>query len=124
MTAKRDTQKAAYPNEPRGAVFTRPEVVEFILDLAGYTPDCPIEDQRVLEPSFGEGDFLVPIVRRLMDRYTRIPEPERPTPEALRDCIRAVELDETYIQRTQERLEDILTGAGLSLRDTKRLLKK
>ena len=46
--------------EERGAIYTRREVVEFILDLAGYTPDKPLHRLRVLEPSFGEGDFLLP----------------------------------------------------------------
>ena len=82
-------------------MFTRPEVVEFILDLTGYTPDSPIEKKRVLEPSFGEGDFLVPIVRRLMNRYNQVPKPERPTPDILGDCIRATEMNETHIQKTR-----------------------
>ena len=44
--------------EARGAVFTRIEVVEFILDLVGYTENHPLCSQRILEPSFGGGDFL------------------------------------------------------------------
>jgi|GEM_PF-6665345 len=31
--------------EARGVVFTRREVVDFILDLAGYTPDKPSQQQ-------------------------------------------------------------------------------
>ena len=124
MVGRRQTQKATDTTEPRGVVFTRPEVVEFILDLADYTADNPIEKKRVLEPSFGEGDFLVPIVRRLMDRYNRVPKPERPTPDILGDCIRATELDETNIRKTRERLIGTLTDAGLSVLDSGRLLKK
>jgi hypothetical protein len=37
----------------RGAVFTRLAVVEFMLDLVGYTPDRPLHRSRLLEPSFG-----------------------------------------------------------------------
>lgn len=55
--------------EERGAVFTRPEVVEFILDLVGYTTDKPLHRFRVLEPSFGGGDFLLAAVRRLLSAY-------------------------------------------------------
>ena len=36
--------------ESRGAVFTRREVVDFILDLAGYTTDKPLHEARPLEP--------------------------------------------------------------------------
>jgi hypothetical protein len=52
--------------EARGVVFTRREVVDFILDLAGYTPDKPLHEMRLLEPSFGGGDFLLPAVERLL----------------------------------------------------------
>jgi hypothetical protein len=50
----------------RGAVFTRREVVDFILDLAGYTVDKPLYRYRLLEPSFGNGDFLLPVIERLL----------------------------------------------------------
>jgi type I restriction-modification system DNA methylase subunit len=43
--------------EERGAVFTRREVVDFILDLAGYTADKPLHRARLLEPSMGAGRF-------------------------------------------------------------------
>jgi hypothetical protein len=41
--------------DSRGAVFTRREVVDFILDLTGYTADQPLPHRRLLEPSFGGG---------------------------------------------------------------------
>ncbi|MCE1750369.1 hypothetical protein LWT55_22985, partial [Enterobacter hormaechei] len=52
--------------EARGAIFTRFEVVDFILDLVGYTEDQPLHEKRLLEPSFGGGDFLLPIIERLL----------------------------------------------------------
>ena len=48
-------------SKTRGAIYTRSEVVDFILDLAGYTTDQPLHIRRLLEPSFGGGDFLLPI---------------------------------------------------------------
>ena len=55
--------------EERGAIFTRREVVDFILDLVGYTIDRPLHQLTLLEPSFGHGDFLlrVAIPQRLKD---------------------------------------------------------
>ena len=52
--------------EARGAIFTRAEVVDFILDLVGYTEDQPLYHKRLLEPSCGAGDFLLPVVDRLL----------------------------------------------------------
>jgi type I restriction-modification system DNA methylase subunit len=57
--------------ESRGAVFTRREVVEFVLDLAGYTADKPLHRARILEPSMGHGDFLLPVIDRLLESYYR-----------------------------------------------------
>lgn len=55
----------------RGAVFTRREVVDFILDLAGYTEDRPLAAMRLLEPSAGHADFLLPIIQRLVRSYVK-----------------------------------------------------
>ena len=57
------SETSATPNaKERGAVFTRRETVDFILDLSGYTTDKPLHSFRLLEPSFGRGDFLLPVV--------------------------------------------------------------
>ena len=53
--------------EERGAVFTKPEVANFILDLVGYREDRPLPRMRFLEPSFGNGDFLLMAIRRLLN---------------------------------------------------------
>ena len=55
--------------QARGAIFTRAEVVDFILDLVGYTEDQPLYQKRLLEPSFGGGDFLLPVVGRLLNTW-------------------------------------------------------
>lgn len=39
----------------RGAIYTRREVVDFILDLVGYTANRPLTSFRLLEPSMGIG---------------------------------------------------------------------
>ena len=43
-------EKMASNNDPesRGAIYTRVEVVEFILDLAGYTEDEELLKNRIL----------------------------------------------------------------------------
>ena len=55
--------------EARGAIFTRAEVVDFILDLTGYDSALPLHTKRLLEPSFGGGDFLLRAVERLLIAY-------------------------------------------------------
>ncbi|MET0752336.1 MAG: modification methylase PaeR7I, partial [Pyrinomonadaceae bacterium] len=53
-------------SKSRGAVFTRPEIVNLILDLVGYTTDKSLYLFGVLEPSFGNGSFIMPVIKRLI----------------------------------------------------------
>ena len=50
-----------------GEVFTRPWVVDLVLDLAGYKAERDLANTLAIEPSCGAGAFLVPIVRRLSE---------------------------------------------------------
>lgn len=54
-----------------GDVFTSPRVVGFMLDLIGYTSDKNLSLYTILEPSFGHGDFLIEIQRRLIQSAKR-----------------------------------------------------
>lgn len=72
--------------EARGAVFTRPEVVDFILNLAGYTENQPLHEKRLLEPSFGGGNFLLPIIQRLLSAW-RAAKPKGSAIDDLADAI-------------------------------------
>jgi hypothetical protein len=88
----------------RGAVFTRPAVGDFILDLVGYTADLPLHRKRLLEPSFGGGEFLLRVIERLLAAW-RARGGENPLLE-LGDAIRAVELHrETFIATRSAVLE-------------------
>lgn len=51
-----------------GTVYTPPHVASFVLDLAGYTSDQPIEQIRLLEPACGCGAFLELAMDRLAAR--------------------------------------------------------
>lgn len=53
--------------ETHGVVLTKPHVVSLILDLAGYTVDRDLTKLSLLEPSCGEGAFLVPATERLLE---------------------------------------------------------
>lgn len=110
--------------EERGAIFTRREVVDFILDLVSYSPNEPLYERKILEPSFGEGDFLVPIVERLLDAYGRRPGLQGGAAEVLGDCIRAVELNHEACRATRERLERLMFNAGLETPEVDALLNR
>lgn len=99
--------------EERGAIFTRREVVDFILDLAGYTSERPLHKLTLLEPSFGDGDFLLPAIDRLLAAWKAARKAVRPL-ETLGPCIRAVELHRDTFNRVRPLVVARLTGAGIA----------
>lgn len=105
--------------EERGAVFTRREVVDFILDLSGYTTDKPLHERQLLEPSFGGGDFLLPAIERLLTAY-RQSEGKSPGVDLI-DAIRAVELHRASYAKAADKLVTLLEDGGVSAADAERL---
>ena len=109
----------------RGAIFTRREVVDFILDLCGYTADKALAQSCLLEPSFGEGDFLLPAIERLLHSWSSGARVGSPL-ALLGDAIRAVELHSDTYARTHAavvaRLEKEGFGAGMAEALTNRWL--
>lgn len=97
----------------RGAVFTRPEVVDFILDLVGYTKDQSLHEMRLLEPSFGAGDFLLPIIERLLVAW-RTARPNSSPLDELGDAIRAVELHQDTYHSTHAAVVALLEREGIA----------
>jgi len=101
----------------RGAVFTRREVVDFMLDLAGYTPDRPLHNMRLLEPSFGGGEFLLAAVERLLRAFQATGSAGDLSP-----CIRAVELHHDTFAATKRKLETLLSRCGIAKPEATRLI--
>jgi Eco57I restriction-modification methylase/TaqI-like C-terminal specificity domain len=106
--------------EERGAIFTRREVVDFILDLTGYTVDRPLHTLRLLEPSFGDGDFLLPVIDRLLTAAERAGVGQ--LYPALANAICAIELHETTCGRTRKKVIARLLTAGLAHEEAERLV--
>ena len=104
--------------EERGAIYTKREVVDFILDLTGYTADARLADFRLLEPSFGVGDFLLPAVDRLLMSAER---DDALNYDALANAICAVELHRPTFEETRTIVAERLRKAGLSREDVTRL---
>lgn len=94
------------PAEARGAIHTRPEVACFILDLVGWTSERGLLQCRLLEPSAGEGDFLLPAAERLLTQV-------RPgQANALLNCIRAVEVSTQSLETCRTRLSEVFKEHG------------
>lgn len=106
--------------EERGAIFTRKEVVDFVLDLVEYVPSKALQKRSLLEPSFGGGDFLLPAIDRLLDSWRRAQRNGDPPP-SLDNCIRAVELHRSTFDKTRRAVISRLSEEGLDPTEAERL---
>jgi len=112
VAAAIDTLASQGEIDARGAIFTRTEIVEFILDLTGYTADQPLYRKRILEPSFGSGDFLFPVVGRLLAAW-RASNSTGSIVDELGEAIRAVELHRETFTATRAALIERLKQEGV-----------
>jgi hypothetical protein len=100
--------------EERGAVFTAHEVVNAILDLCDYSVESDLSTKRLMEPSFGGGDFLLPAIDRLLDSVEERGSDLGSELSKLTECVRAVELHEPTFSETRDRTKTLLLSRGLS----------
>lgn len=99
--------------EHRGEVYTRPEVVAFMLDLAGYLADTRLSALRVLEPAAGDGAFAREIVTRLIQSFLRQGGNPAAAFAQLRHCLVAVEVFAPNAHALRAELAATARRAGL-----------
>jgi hypothetical protein len=95
----------------RGAIFTKREVVDFILDIVGYDVSKKLYEKRIMEPSFGEGAFLLPIIDRLINSWQTHSKGNSTDFALLGEAVRGVELHSETFQKTQNAVIDKLIQA-------------
>lgn len=96
----------------RGAVFTRREVVDLILDLVGYTTDKDLSRFRLLEPAAGHGDFLIPAIERLVTSYVRVHGGLKGLAQNLGQSFLAFEVNSGALEEARRQVIQILTKLG------------
>jgi len=105
--------------EERGAIYTKREVVDFILDLVGYCESEPLVQRRLLEPSCGGADFLVPAVERLLGSMNV----EDFTGDRLLPCIQAYDISLESVQDSRNKVKDVLCAAGMDANAANKLVE-
>lgn len=106
-----------------GAIFTRREIVDFILDLSGYTSDAPLHERRFLEPSSGGGEFLLAAISRLLAAWKSSPR-KGSIVDSLGDAIRAVELHRNTFAATREAVRNRLIEEGIKAKDSDAIVSR
>jgi len=102
------------PDKERGAIYTKREVVEIMLDLLGYTSDRDLAKTSILEPSCGKGDFLLPIVERLLSSYLQHGGCPSAAYDNLKEAIRATEINEQSYLLTWAKIKKVIVAHGIS----------
>ena len=100
-----------------GAVFTKPWVVDLMLDLSGYVSSEPLFSKQITEPSCGDGAFIGPIVVRLVESC-------RDGGVDISECksaIRATDVNPESVVATRALVRKILKEAGVSPRTATKL---
>lgn len=92
-----------------GQVFTPLWVVNIILDSINYNNE-QILTKKIMEPSFGDGAFLVEIVRRYIEIGRRKELSINQIRNGLENQIFGIEIDTKYFLKTIERLDQLCRG--------------
>lgn len=93
-----------------------------MLDLAGWTSDRPLYTKQLLEPAAGDGAFVLPAVRRLLDSLAgfRGPTP----PQKIDDCISAFEIVPRVADELRKQVSSLLEERGYDRATSARLSSK
>ena len=110
-------------DKERGAVYTKREVVAAILDLIGYSPCVALSELSILEPCCGKGDFLLPIVERLLASYLQRGGEPRLAYEALKNSIRAAEISGRSHNAAGMMVSELLEAHRIPSADATRLVE-
>lgn len=101
-----------------GVVYTKAWVVRLMLDLVGYVETADLASRVAIEPSCGCGAFLSEMVERLIGsaklrgRFSK---------DAMRDSLRAYDVDGAAVEKSRALAASLLRGAGMPESDSSEL---
>lgn len=107
MSSTNNTYGTRSNGGQHGDVFTKPCVVDYMLDMVGYTADKDLSMTSIMEPSCGEGEFIISIIARLAESAHRFGFDLN---EAYHCNVNASDLDGTKVLRCIERIKAAFPG--------------
>lgn len=96
-----------------GQVFTPQSVVEAMLDSVGYKGDTVL-NSRLMEPSFGQGVFLLEAVRRIANEAKESGLSNEETKAIMEDSIHGIELDPLLYELAVNALNQLAAEYGIT----------
>ena len=108
-----DVWEGREPHDPVGAVFTKPAIIDLILDLAGYAPGKQrLAVFRLLEPSCGDGAFITEAIKRLLTSEREHVKRINWTDETLEIAITACDLNSGFVSLARNSTAQLLISEG------------
>jgi adenine-specific DNA-methyltransferase len=103
----------------KGAVYTKPWVVDLILDLVGYRNTADLAAMVAVEPAAGDGAFLLAMVHRLLASMRS----RGKSPADLKRSIVAYELDDAAAALARDLVVEELVAEGVRRQQANRLAR-
>ena len=91
----------------KGEIFTKNHIVDFMITAAGIPDSITDERTRILEPSCGQGEFMVRLAQILCEALNHLSE--RPSIEKLGEKLLGFEISEANLAVTRTKLKSILS---------------
>lgn len=95
-----------------GQVFTPPDIVCEMLDKIGFCGD-DVLCKTIMEPSFGDGAFLIEIVRRIIKQGEKTGLSKAEILRIISTNVLGIEKDTVYYQKAIERIRELLKENGI-----------
>lgn len=95
-----------------GQYMTPEQIVSMILDSIGYT-GRHVLTKTIMEPSFGDGAFLINIVQRLITEGEKAGLSKPDVAKVINNNVFGIEKDETLYNRAIERLNNLVNVHGI-----------
>lgn len=115
---KEEVFRWEHSESEKGQIYTRPKVINFMLECIGLSDSDTLLSSRILEPSCGEGEFVVLIAERLISSCN-----PRPSVDQLLGRVLAIDLVGASIDVAKSKVFVLLTGSGYSEEDAKLVLE-
>lgn len=106
-----------HSDKEKGQIYTRPEVVNFMLKIIGLNENSEIDNIRILEPSCGHGEFVLAIADYLINRNK-----EKPSIDQLMNKILAIDLVNTSVEIAKSKVHKLLARTNYTKKDINKLL--
>ena len=92
----------------RGEIFTKPEIVQFMIHTSGVSRALLMLGTRILEPSCGQGEFVAAIAKELCAKIKTLKSPKRVKAEYFKQLITAYDISSDNIAVAKAKTYQVL----------------